>query len=512
MKKLITLNLSYLFFILTLVFLLAFHAKGQTPMPFQFENNSTYADDELYVAIVGKDLTQGAHVWVDLKTGNHLPMDPVYNTVSGPVINGNLGPGQNGKYADCFFKLSEIPNKEVMLKGIQGCRVFISVKEQLYLYFFGSTGAVQGYASPSHSNPTDPSTGILYEIIELTYNEIGFWGNTSRVDSYNYAMGLELNTTKGNTLKTGELITHQEVIDRFVDSVPVEFKGCYDSHTGQIFQPTKTKDFSDGSIGTMPDLGPYRDYMQPYIDQVWSKFSNEDLLFTHPEIGTWKGRVSGERFTFTCIAGPAGFIGKQGIIDGKPNTQEAFEGKGVLDRPVGEARFDLMMQAQICAALSRHVIEVNTAPGTVQNWSDPSKYYLQSPCNHYAKFWHQEGIRHNKMAYGFAYDDVNEQSSTLHSPEPSSVKLVFGGFAQPIVTAINEFFESSAVAVFPNPTYGPVYFNMDGLVRWNLFTLSGELIKAGNRAHVDFQFLTPGAYILQMISRKSTTTTTLIKH
>ena len=511
MKKLITLNLTYLFFILALFFLLAFHVKGQTPMPFQFENNSTYADDELYVAIVGKDLAQGAHVWVDLKTGNHLPMDPVYNTVSGPVINGNLGPGQNGKYSECFFKFSEIPNKEFLLKGIQGCRVFISVKEQLYLYFFGSTGAVQGYASPSHSNPTDPSTGILYEIIELTYNQIGFWGNTSRVDSYNYAMGLELTTQTGSVLKTGELLRHDEVISRFLASVPQEFQGCYDAHTGQIFQPTKTKAFSDGSIGTMPDLGPYRDYMQPYIDQVWAKYTQEDLLFIHPEIGTWKGRVTGNRFTFTCVAGPAGFIGKQGIIDGKPNTQEAFEGKGVLDRPVGEARFDLMMQAQICAALTRHVIDVNAAPGAVQNWSDPSKYYLESPCNHYAKFWHQQGIRHNQMAYGFAYDDVNEQSSTLHSPEPSKVKVVFGGFAAPVVTQLEAQVEEDFTGVYPNPTSGTVSIQVNNLLQWNLFAASGTLIASGSEQQADFSDLPAGAYFIQIITATDSFSTTLIK-
>lgn len=408
-------------------------ASAITPIPFEIENNSTIPDNELYVAIVGKDLTQGAHVWVNLTNGVQMPMDPSYNTIKGPEYGGNKGPGANGMYADCFFKLSDIPNKTVSLDGIQGCRMFIGIKSQLYLYFFGSTGAQQGYAAPSHSNPTDPNTGLNYEIIELTYNSIGFWGNTSRVDSYNYAMGLELTSTGGSVIKTGELHSHADIGTLYLASVPDEFKKCYDATTGQIHQPTKTKEFSDGSVGTMPDLGPYRDYMQPYIDAIWSKYVNEDLKFIHPEIGTWSGRVSNNRFTFTCIAGPAGFIGKQGIISGKPNTQEAFEGKGVLDERVNAAeengRYDLMMQAQICAALTRHVIDVNAANGTVQNWSDPSKYYLQSPCNHYAKFWHQQGIRVNQLAYGFAYDDVNEQSSTMHSPNPTKIKVVFGGYA-----------------------------------------------------------------------------------
>lgn len=435
---------------------------GQNSIPFEIENNSEFDDSELYVAIVGKDLTVGAHVWVNLTTGAQLPMDPSYNTVAGPQIGGNMGPGGNGMYADCFFKLSDIPNKTVDLLPIQGCRIFIGIKSQLYLYFFGSTGAQQGYASPSHSNPTDPSTGINYEIIELTYNSIGFWGNTSRVDSYNYAMGLELYETGGTVVKTGELLSHADIGTQYLASVPDEFKGCYNATTGQILQPTKTEDFSDGTIGTMPDLGPYRDYMQPYIDEIWSTYTNQDLTFIHPQIGTWQGRVSNGKFTFTCIAGPAGFIGKKGYISGKPNTQEALEGKGVLDERVDlnaeNGRYDLMMQAQICAAITRHVIETNVANGTVQNWSDPSKYYLSSPCNHYAKFWHQAGIRVDQLAYGFAYDDVNEQSSTMHSPNPSGFKIVFGGY----------------VPLVAQSPYGGIAHTIPGVIEAEHYDLGGS--------------------------------------
>lgn len=419
--------------VFTLVFLiqsLLTFVYSQAPMPFAIENNSEFSDDELYIAIVGQ--ANNAHIWVDMKTGNQLPMDPSYNTVQGPIYNGEKGPGGNGMYADCFTKLSEIPNKQVMLSPIYGCRMFIAMKSQLYLYFFGSTGATVGYASPSHTNPNDPSHGINYELIELTYNNIGFWGNTSRVDSYNYAMALELTSQSDDVLKTGEMKLHHEIGQAFLDNVPSIFHNCYNPTTGQILQPTKTPEFADGTIGGVP-AGPHKDYMQPYIDEIWEKYKTEDLIFEHPEIGRWSGRVTNERFVFTCVGGnAAGFIDEKGVISGRPNTQEALEGKGVLDQVNSNARFDLMMQAQVCAALTRHVIDTDAPAGTVQDWGDPSTYYQESPCNHYAKFWHMEGIRFNQMAYGFAYDDVYEQSSTLHSPQPKSLKVVFGGYVKQI--------------------------------------------------------------------------------
>ncbi len=141
---------------------------GQGSIPFTIQNTSTFNDNELYVAIVGIDYTTGNHVWVNAKTSQVLPMNPSYNTVVGPTIGGNTGPGLNSKYANCFVKLSEIPNKTFTLPQIAGCRVFISKGSQLYFYFFGASGAIKGYTSPNPLNATDPNQGILYEIIEIT--------------------------------------------------------------------------------------------------------------------------------------------------------------------------------------------------------------------------------------------------------------------------------------------------------------------------------------------------------
>lgn len=402
-------------------------AQAQSPLPFTIENNSPFPDNELYVAIVGEDLSVPSnYIWIDAANGNQLPMSSSYNTVQGPIIDGNGGPGLNGMYADCFTKLSDIPNNTIMIPPIQGCRVFISHGEQLYFYFFGSNGSPSGYTSPSYTNPTDPNTGILYEIIELTYNQYGFFANTTRVDSYQYSIGMELFGSNGYYKKVGELATPAEITSAFQASVPTEFQGCYDPATGEITAPAKTAPFADGSVGTMPNPGPYRDYMKPYVDAVWSKYANEDLIFDAGDAGIWSGRVQGEQLVMTSIS-PA-FQGRQAIITRRPTTQEVFEGKGVLDNPVQDATTDLLVQAQICAALNRHVIDVNTPNVGLQNWSNSADYYQQSPCNHYAKFWHQQGISVDQLAYGFAYDDVFDYSSSVHTPTPSQVIVNFGPY------------------------------------------------------------------------------------
>ncbi|MCA8832956.1 beta-1,3-glucanase family protein [Hymenobacter pini] len=402
--------------LLVLGSLLPLLGRAQGSIPFTIANNSPYADTDLYVAIVGID-GSGNHVWINAANGQVLPMSSSYNTVTGPTYNGNTGPGQNSKYAACFTKLSNIPNKTFTLPYIAGCRVFISQGQQLYLYFFGSSGAPSGYAAPDFQNPNDPNKGIRYEFIELTNNQYGFFGNTTRVDSYNYPMGLEL-WGNGFYKRAGEQKSHADILAAYQSFAPTEFQGLRNATAGTITCPGKSAQFQSG--------GAQANYFGSYIDAIWSKYVNEDLIFYAGDAGVFKGRVSNGRLTVVGQSG--GFAGRTGIVARKPTTQEVLEGKGALDNRVGDGDCDLVVQSQLCAAINRHVVNTTTTNPGQQNWYNAAAYYAAAPANYYSKFWHQGGISVDNLSYGFAYDDVNDQSSTLHTPQPTKVVATFGGF------------------------------------------------------------------------------------
>lgn len=412
-------------FLIALFLVFSNIVHGQGAIPFTITNSSTFNDNELYVAIVGIDYTTGNHVWVNAKTSQVLPMSSSYNTVTGPTIGGNTGPGQNSKYANCFTKLSDIPNKTFTLPLIAGCRVFIAKGQQLYFYFFGANGAPSGYTSPNPLNATDPNQGILYEIIELTNNQYGFFGNPSRVDSYKYPMGLELFGANGYQKKVGELKKHADIVAAFKANVPAEFQGCVNNATGEITAPSKTPAFADGTGGT--SVGAQANYLKSYIDAIWNKYKNEDLIFYAGDAGVFKGRVIGEQLEMVGQSG--GFVGRTGRVQYRPSTQEALEGKGVLDRRLVDGDLDLVIQAQLTAAINRHMVNVTTANPGQQNWYNAAQFYQANPTNHYSKFWHLPGISVDNLAYGFAYDDVADQSPSLHSSQPTKVIAVFGGYA-----------------------------------------------------------------------------------
>ena len=75
--------------------------------------------------------------------------------------------------------------------------------------------------------------------------------------------------------------------------------------------------------------------------------------------------------------------------------------------------------ASLCAGLNRCVAQFST---TVQN--TPSDYYQNAPCNYYSAFWHTVAV--NGLAYGFAYDDDNGQSSDFNSTDAQYVQVAIG--------------------------------------------------------------------------------------
>lgn len=387
---------------------------GGNTLPYVFENNSRYADDEIFIALVGQIEGQGS-VWLDMAASTIKPINESYNTIKAPDYTG----ADQWLYADVFTKLSDIPGKTIQIPKIYGCRIFVAFKEQIYLHFF----ADGGYAAPNLENEMDPNRGIRFELVELTWAENGLWTNTTRVDSYQYPMGLEVWGENNTYKKVGEIKTHQEIINAWQSRVPSEFLPCYKTDyyepEGIIMQPSKISEFDEGGVS--------EHYFKAYIDAVWEKYKTDELVTWLGDRGEWRGRVEGESLILT---GPDG---TKAAIEARPSTQDAIEGKGQFAKDVTwtpDIHADLMIQAQFCAAINRGVIDLSAPSGTRQDWSIETNYFAPGKrFNEYVKFWHSEDISYESETYAFCYDDVFDHSSTIQNPNPTAVKVTIGGFA-----------------------------------------------------------------------------------
>ena len=333
------------------------------------KTNGKYSDSEIYWCILGNN-ENNQLCYMD-KDGNMIPASESLNTVE---VNGT-------KYANIYHTLAE--SDHVYAPTIRSGRMYLSYGKPVYVKFNGSTG----YAGPDLNNPGDVNANTLFEFAEFTIEGKNYWGNTTRVDYFCFPMVTRLiggSLYGGYDNVVGDIGTRDEIFTAFKNEVPNEYKSLV--RDDRIIAPCK----STFNVGQ--DNGNYFDN---YINEFWNKYANEDLRFSS-ESGSFVGRVVGNQMRFTREGDSTVYY-----VD-KPNTQEVLEGKGAFDRGNGVEK---AIEAQLCAAFNRGVA---TEP---ENWYTPSKYYKNSVSNFYAGFFHEHSVL--GKAYGFCYDDVNDQSTLL---------------------------------------------------------------------------------------------------
>lgn len=368
-----------------------------------------WANNNVYYAIIGKSWQTGQFVWVNA-AGQQIPMSDADNGAL--VKNGE-------RYSNYFHRVSDVPS--VTIAPINSARILLSVGSPMYIKVVRDGNGNIGYAGANIENPSDPNLDVYFDFGEMailprTAPNPGIYVNTTRVDHFGFPLRLRVQGLNGYDRTVGERVdtlTRDDVISRFVSRVPTPFKALGQApHT-----PLRVVAPAHGNFGTgKPNAG----YLQPYIDQVWARYRNEDLVFTLPNLGTFRGRISGDTFRFT-----GGNQNGTFYINGKPDTQMVFLGNGLLNDARNAASQDigtqLQIQAQVAAALNRHVIE------TPANWYNRNAFYpAGSLANWYAKFWHDSDIAYDFLAYGFSYDDVGDHSPSLYTPAPTTVTYSIG--------------------------------------------------------------------------------------
>ena len=411
---------------------------SQNLLPYTFINNSSYQDSEIYIGLVGK-FGDNIDVWMDMNDYSLVTMSADQNTLDGP----EWSTPASWKYPDIFTKLSDITDKTLQIPhGIYGCRIFISFESPMYLHFH-ETG---GYAGANLNSTSDPNSGIRWEIVELTWGDSGLWTNSSRVDAYQYPLSVEVAGFTGGLIeptyeasylsaiggngtpkygKIGEKLPHEEILSNWDTTVSDEYL---------VAKVIKEHSIDGGFIIEQPskvEAFP-ADIFDDYIDEIWNVFSNNDLVIDIGDRGIWTGRVTDNRFDFIDPVD-----GSVASIYGKPTSFNAIEGSGFLAFTEVAANVnqekhdeDLMIQAQMAAAINRHAIYTDILNGDVQFTHDASRYFIYEPYNEYVSFFHNEAISYESQTYAFAYDDVGDHSSTLQNTFPTSVRVIIGGYDQ----------------------------------------------------------------------------------
>jgi hypothetical protein len=379
--------------------------NGLTTFNVVNQTNGRWADNQVYWAIIGRDWASGRFVRVDA-AGNLIPMSEADN---GALVKNGI------TYTNYFHSLANV--RSVTIPALDSARIMMSVGSPMYIRVVRDGNGNIGYSGANIENPSDPNIDVYFDFGEMAIlpkgnPSQGIFVNTTRVDHFGFPLRLRVQGLGGYDRTVGEPLTESrdQLFAKFKAETPPEFRSLADPP----FAPWRIIAPAHGTFGVGKPNG---NYLQSYIDAVWARYRNEDLVFTLQNLGTFRGRVSGDRFIFTG-GNPAGTF----YINGKPNTAMVLLGSGFLADGSGgptNVGTQLQIQAQLCAAFNRRVVE---QPG---NWYvQPAHHPAGQAHNWYSKFWHDHSI--DRLAYGFAYDDVGGFSPSLHTNAPTTVTYTIG--------------------------------------------------------------------------------------
>jgi hypothetical protein len=359
--------------------------------------NNAYDNAHVFWAIIGKDWTTGKFVYVNT-TGQLIPMSTGDN---GALTKNGVA------YSNYFHTIAQAGS--VTIPPINSARLLLSVGSPMYIRVNSDINGSIGYAGANIDNPSDPNIDVTFDFMEMAIvPDTGFYGNTTRVDQFGFPLRLRLQGLGGFDQTVGETATRASLISAWAAAVPAQFQGLAQAP----YSPYRIVAPAHGSFGS---AGANAHYLDSYIQGLWTKYAAQTLTFTDQQ-GTFTGHVINGQFQFTDGQGTY-------TIARAPTTQEALLGNGVLNDATGQAPgtpgYDkqLQIQAQMCAAINRHIVE-NPA-----QWSTPGAFYA-TPSNSYSKFWHDHAL--NGLSYGFAYDDVGGFSSSLHTAAPTIATVTVG--------------------------------------------------------------------------------------
>jgi hypothetical protein len=350
-------------------------------MTLQFLNNTggAYPDDQVYVCCIGLNESK---VWCYLKP------------------DGTLVPVGTGTSDSWSYRLSDV-SSGFQVPYMASARLYISLGKKIVL-----AGTGDGVIMPNINNSSDANINTYFEWIEFSMASNGFWGNTTQVDQFGFPVTMDIYSTDESVTKIGITESRAEIYQKFLDEMPTAFdtlEGTY-----RIMAPCKGAFRTDQAYGS---------YMHDYVDEVWAYYKTHTATVNHPQ-GTFTLSGDGTNLNFYCTAakGSIASVGTTYRITGKPDNNAVFEGSGVL--ATGND-MEKALEAWVCAALNRHV--ATNDPAT---WSVASTFYQAAPCNYFAKFWHEHNL--SSLSYGFCYDDVADQSSTVQTSKPRGVVIGIG--------------------------------------------------------------------------------------
>jgi beta-galactosidase len=368
--------------------------------------NGVWANSQIYVTVIG----------IDPATGRFAYLTPG-GTIVDFTLNDSSAPGhltQNGQnFGNYSFTLAQ--STLLKIPTFISARAYISLGAPLYVQVNGDgNGNVTGYAGPNPQNATDPNVNTHFDWYEFN-NQNGIFINSTQVDEFGLPLLLDVWGSGGTFHKqVGITESIAQIDSEFATQVPAQFQPPAMSNL-RIFSPAKLSMAAGAANGN---------YFDSYVAGAWASYATTPLSITLNG-RKFTGTASGTTLTFNEVNPAAANVGESFVVQ-QPSTQDILVCAGAMATGVSgnssqlqdENAVQLQLENQICSATNRGVLL------TPANWANAGAYYGASPANFYSQFWHNHSI--GGLAYGFSYDDNNNQSTTITTQQPEHMAFGIG--------------------------------------------------------------------------------------
>jgi hypothetical protein len=366
-------------------------------------NDST--TDQIWAYITGISLQEKQGQRCLLKPDGHslyFPQEP-------PSIGTPLA-------EDCAIPLGAPGNTvTVTIPQIAGGRIWIARGKKLtFLLNPGGPALVE----PSVLNPSDPNADVDFAFAEFTLNDAQLYANISYVDmAPALPIAISLREPDGRQQDVAGMAP--DGIDKLAaDLRKQEEKDGKPWGKLVVEKEGRVLRVLNATHGNAVGAD-FSGYFEPYVEQVWEKYSDGDgggaccRIDTQAGPGVLEGKVTA--------------AGKLCIGDeefDKPNTADIL---GCNSGPftTGENQTRNAIIPRLAAAFHRSaLLHCEDHP------SMPDTFFSQDPTNHYARLVHVHNV--DRKGYAFAYDDVQpeggeDQSGKVNAGDPVLFTVSAGG-------------------------------------------------------------------------------------
>jgi hypothetical protein len=370
-----------------------------TPATLQIDIQNTTTSSEVYAYVTGQAINNGDALML-LEADGHTVYYPSSPSSPGSALGAN-----------CAIPLGAPGSTiSITIPQIAGGRIWFSVGAPITFLLNPGPALVE----PSVSNPSDPNINVMWDFCEFTFNSAQIYANISYVDFVSIPISLALTNSSGTVQSVSGMSSTglDTVCSNLIAQHAADGAGW-----NQLVVTSGGRNLRalSPNNGIVMNSSLFSGYYQPYVNEVWSKYSGQSLTVdTQASWGSVSGTVSGGVLNFPGVGSFA-----------QPSAADIFScSTGPFANASGEMG---TLIARISAAFNRSTLLIDTDQPDGEN---PSNYYQNSITNHYARIVHAANL--DGRGYAFPYDDVtpnggSDQSGYVSDPNPALLTIAVGG-------------------------------------------------------------------------------------